>query len=249
LDNPSAFAEGRDHDSAMKSKILLIALLIAGVVIFNFYYPLKDHLNDALDWFRDLGPLGVIPYIAVFVLASVFFIPISGLIIMAGTLYGPWMGFLLAAFSASLSVAVCYAVGKKLWRQRVELLRRDHPRLESVLEAVSKHGNILVVLIRLNPFLPFTVLNYLFTIPKLDPKKYLLCSSLALTPDIFFYLYVGHVGNALLEDPSHIQPLTWVILGLALAASVAAGIILNRLIRKAVPHKPIGLPERAARLG
>src|SRR3954471_9834362 len=107
----------------MKSKILLIVLLIAGVVVFNFFYPLKDHLSDALDWFRDLGPLAIIPYIAVFVLASVFFIPISGLIIMAGTLYGPWMGFLLAAFSATLSVAVCYAVGKKLWRQRVEQLR------------------------------------------------------------------------------------------------------------------------------
>ena len=230
----------------MKSKILLIALLIAGIVVFNFYFPLKDHLNDALDWFRDLGPLGVIPYVAVFVLASVFFIPVSGLIIMAGTLYGPWMGFLLAAFSASLSVGVCYAVGKKLWRQRVEDLRRGHPRLESALEAVSRHGIILVFLIRLNPFLPFTVLNYLFTVPKLDPKKYLISSSLALTPDIFFYLYVGHVGNTLLEDPSEVKPLTWVILGLALAASVAAGLVLNHVIRKAVPPKTADLPERAA---
>jgi uncharacterized membrane protein YdjX (TVP38/TMEM64 family) len=233
----------------MKSKILLIVLLIAGVVIFNFFYPLKDHLSDALDWFRDLGPLAVIPYIAVFVLASVFFIPISGLIIMAGTLYGPWLGFLLAAFSATLSVAVCYAVGKKLWRQRVEQLRHDHPRLQTVLEAVSKHGNILVFLIRLNPFLPFTVLNYLFTIPKLDPKLYLFSSFLALTPDIFFYLYVGHIGNVLLEDPSEVKPLTWVILGMALATTVAAGFILNHMIRKAVPHKPVDLADRTARVG
>ena len=233
----------------MKSKILLVALLIAGIVVFNFYYPLKDHLNDALDWFRDLGPMGVIPYVAVFILASVFFIPISGLIIMAGTLYGPWMGFLLAAFSATLAVAVCYAVGKKLWKQRVEQLRHDHPRLENVLEAVSRHGNILVFLIRLNPFLPFTVLNYLFTIPKLDPKKYLISSFLALTPDIFFYLYVGHVGNALLEDPSEVKPLTWVLLGMALATTVAAGFILNRVVRKAAPPDTVELPKRAAQVG
>jgi uncharacterized membrane protein YdjX (TVP38/TMEM64 family) len=233
----------------MKSKFLLIALLIAGVVVFNFFFPLKDHLSEALEWFRHLGPLAAIPYIAAFVLASIFFIPVSGLIIMAGTLYGPWMGFLLAAFSATLSVAVCYAVGKKLWRQRVEDLRRAHPRLESALEAVSKHGLILVFLIRLNPFLPFTVLNYLFTVPKLDPKKYLISSFLALTPDIFFYLYVGHVGNALLEDPSEVKPLTWVILGLALAGSLAAGIIINRLIRRAVPARAAEVPERAARAG
>jgi len=233
----------------MKSKLFLVVLLIAGVVIFNFYYPLKDHLSDALDWFRDLGPLGVVPYIAVFVLASIFFIPISGLIIMAGTLYGPWMGFLLAAFSATLSVAVCYAVGKKLWRQRVELLRRDHPRLETVLEAVSKHGYLLVFLIRLNPFLPFTVLNYLFTIPKLDPRRYMISSFLALTPDIFFYLYVGHVGNVLLEDPSEVSAWTWLILGVAVVATVAAGVIINQMIRKAAPPKKVELAERTARAG
>jgi uncharacterized membrane protein YdjX (TVP38/TMEM64 family) len=233
----------------MKSKIFLVVLLIAGVVIFNFYYPLKDHLSDALDWFRDLGPLGALPYVAVFVLASIFFIPISGLIIMAGTLYGPWMGFLLAAFSATLSVAVCYAVGKKLWRQRVELLRRDHPRLETVLEAVSKHGYLLVFLIRLNPFLPFTVLNYLFTIPKLDPRRYLISSFLALTPDIFFYLYVGHVGNVLLEDPSEVSAWTWLILGVAVVATVAAGVLINQMIRKAAPPKTVDLPERTARAG
>jgi uncharacterized membrane protein YdjX (TVP38/TMEM64 family) len=190
--------------------------------------------------------LAVIPYVAVFVLASIFFIPISGLILMAGTLYGFWMGYLLAAFSALLSVAVCYAVGKKIWRQRVEDLRRGHPRFEIVLEAVSKHGYILVFLIRLNPFLPFTVLNYLFTIPKLDPRKYLLSSFLALTPDIFFYLYVGHIGNVLLEDPSEVSVWTWLILGVAAVATVTAGLIINHMIRKAAPSQTVDVPERTA---
>jgi uncharacterized membrane protein YdjX (TVP38/TMEM64 family) len=230
----------------MKSKSALIALLVAGVLVFNHYFPVKDQLNGALEWFRHLGPWAVIPYLAVFVLASLFFIPVSGLIVMAGTLYGFWMGYLLAAFSATVAVAVCYAVGKKLWRRRVEELRRGHPRFESVLEAVSRHGNLLVLLIRLNPFLPFTVLNYLFTIPKLDPRMYLFCSFLALTPDIFFYLYVGHVGNELLRNPYAISIRTWIILGMAVASSVSAGLILNRIIRKAAPHRENPVPDRAA---
>jgi uncharacterized membrane protein YdjX (TVP38/TMEM64 family) len=231
----------------MKPKFLLIALLVAGVAVFNFFYPLKDHLNGAVEWFRALGPWGVLPYIAIFVLASVFFIPISGLILMAGTLYGIRMGFLLAAFSGILSVAVCYAVGKKLWRQRVEELRREHPRLETVLEAVSRHGNLLVFLIRLNPFLPFTVLNYLFTIPKLDPRKYLVSSFLAMTPDILFYLYVGRVGDALLENPAAVSGWTWLILGVAVAATVAAGWMINVLIHKAGPRTGTALAESAVR--
>lgn len=226
---------------AMKSKFLLIALLILGVVVFNFYYPLKDHLQDAVEWFRDLGPLAIIPYIAVFVGAAVFFIPISGLILMAGTLYGFWWGYALAAASGLISIAVTYAVGKKLLRQRVEDLRRGHPRFESILEAVSKHGPILVFLIRLNPFISFSLLNYLFTIPKMDFRKYLFSSFLAITPDIFFYLYVGHLGKGLLEDTSHISIWTWLILGTVILTSVSAGLILNRVIRKAAPGKALGL--------
>ncbi len=222
----------------MKSKILIIVLIIAGVVTFNAFYPFKDHIKDAVEWFRDLGPWALIPYMILFVAASVFFIPISGMLLIAGTLYGFWMGYLLAAFSGLLSVAVTYAVGKKLWRSRVEALRHDHPRFESIYEAISKHGPILVFLIRLNPLLPFSVLNYLFTIPKLDFRKYLLVSFLGMTPDIMLYLYVGEVGKGWLENPGGLTLWNYLILGAATGTTVAAAIIINRLIRKATHPEP-----------
>ncbi|HKP97090.1 MAG TPA: VTT domain-containing protein [Fibrobacteria bacterium] len=219
----------------MKSKILLIALLVISVLVFNAFFPFKDHLQDAIAWFRALGPWAIVPYMILFVTASVFFIPISGMILVAGTLYGFWMGYLLVAASGLASVAVTYGVGKKLWRKRVEALRRENPRFESIYEAISRHGPILVFLIRLNPLLPFALLNYLFTIPKLDFRKYLLSSFLGMTPDIFFYLYVVHVGKGLLEDPSGLTVWNWLVLGAALGTTVLAAYIINRLIRKAAP--------------
>jgi hypothetical protein len=39
---------------------------------------------------------------------------------------------------------------------------------------------------------------------------------------------------------------TWLILGVAAAATVAAGLIINHMIRKATPSKPVDLPERTA---
>jgi uncharacterized membrane protein YdjX (TVP38/TMEM64 family) len=220
----------------MKSKILLIALVVVSVIAFNAFFPFKDHLQDAVEWFRALGPWALVPYMILFVAASVFFIPISGLLLVAGTLYGFWMGYLLAAASGLLAVAVTYAVGKKLWRSRVETLRHDHPRFESVYEAISKHGPILVFLIRLNPLLPFALLNYLVTIPKLDFRKYLLSSFLGMTPDIMFYLYVGQVGKGWLENPAGLTIWNYLILGGALGTTVIAAVIINRVIRKAAPH-------------
>ncbi|MDB5050060.1 MAG: associated Golgi protein [Fibrobacteres bacterium] len=222
----------------MKSKILLITLVVLGVIAFNAFLPFKDYLEVAIAWFRALGPLAVVPYVILFVAASVFFVPITGLILAAGTLYGFWMGYLLVAVSGLASIAVTYGLGKRLWRKRVEALRHDHPRFESIYEAISRHGPILVFLIRLNPLLPFSVLNYLFTIPKLDFRKYLLSSFLGLTPDIFFYLYVGHVGKGLLEDPSGLTVWNWVVLGAAVGTTLIAIYIINRLIRTAIPTVP-----------
>ena len=155
------------------------------------------------------------------------------MLLVAGALYGFWMGYLLAAASGLCTVAVTYWVGKKLWRKRVETLRRGNPRFESVYEAISRHGPILVFLIRLNPLLPFAVLNYLFTIPKLDFRKYLLSSFLGMTPDIMFYLYVGQVGKGMLESQSGPTVWSYVIMGSALATTVLAALIINRVIRKA----------------
>ncbi len=228
----------------MKTKILLILLILAGAVTFNAFYPVKDHLQDVVEWFRALGPWALVPYVAVFVIASIFFIPISGMLLVAGTLYGFWMGYLLAAFSGLLSVAITYGLGKKLWRSRVEALRRDHPRFESVYEAISRHGPILVFLIRLNPLLPFAVLNYLFTIPKLDFRKYLLCSFLGMTPDIMFYLYVGQVGKGMLENEGGPTFWSYIIIGSVIATTVIAALIINRVIRKAAHPDP--LPANAA---
>jgi uncharacterized membrane protein YdjX (TVP38/TMEM64 family) len=229
----------------MKTKILIILLVIAGAVTFNAYYPVKDHIQDVVEWFRALGPWALVPYVIIFVAASIFFIPISGMLLVAGTLYGFWMGYLLAAFSGLLSVAITYGLGKKLWRSRVEALRRDHPRFESIYEAISKHGPILVFLIRLNPLLPFGVLNYLFTVPKLDFRKYLLSSFLGMTPDIMLYLYVGQVGKGMLESRGGPTVLSYVILGSALATTVLAALIINRVIHKAAHPAPGGAIEPA----
>jgi len=111
-------------------------------------------------------------------------------------------------------------------------MRLDNPRFESIYEAISNHGPILVFLIRLNPLLPFSLLNYLFTVPKLDFRKYLLSSFLGMTPDIFFYLYVGHVGKGLLENPAGLTIWNFLILGGALTTTVIAGVIINRIIKK-----------------
>jgi len=165
---------------------------------------------------------------------------------VAGTVYGFGMGYLLVSAAALTAVIVSYGLGKRLWRDRVEKLRHRNPRYEAVFAAISKHGGFLVFLIRLNPFLPFSLINYLFTIPKLDYRRYLFSSFLGMSPDILFYLYVGRMGKGWLDEKG-LTVWNWLILGLAVATTATAVLYIKHLVQEAVHPEP-GSPEERALL-
>jgi uncharacterized membrane protein YdjX (TVP38/TMEM64 family) len=228
----------------MKTKILLISLLVLGFIAFNWYFPFRDYMQDAVEWSQRQGHWGGLFYFFLFVGCVVFFIPVSPLIMMAGTVYGFWPAFLLVSAAGLASVIVTYALGRRMWRKRVEALRHRNQSFEAVFEAISRHGAFLVFLIRLNPLLPYSLLNYLFTIPKLDYRRYLFSSVLGMTPDILFYLYVGSLGKGWLDDSRGLTVWNWVILGAALLTTGIAIFIIRHLIRKAVhPDGEPGIPR------
>ena len=218
----------------MKTKIFLISLLVLGLIAFNWYFPFRDYMQDAVDWSEHQGHWGGLLYFLIFVTCGIFFIPIAPLIMVAGTVYGFWSGYLLVASAGLASVAITYGLGKRLWRKRVEQLRSRNPRYEAIFAAISKHGAFLVFLIRLNPLLPYSLLNYLFTIPKLDFRRYLISSWLGMTPDILLYLYIGKMGKGWLDDTKGLTVWNWVILGSAVVTTGIAVLIIRHLIRKAV---------------
>ncbi len=227
----------------MKIKYLLITLVVLGLIAFNWYFPFRDYLQNAVEWSEHQGHWGGILFFLLFVFCVVFFIPISPLIMLAGTIYGFWSGYILVSMAGLASVVVTYALGKRLWRDRVEKLRHRNQNFEAVFEAIAKHGAFLVFLIRLNPLLPYSLLNYLFTIPKLDYRRYLLSSVVGMTPDILLYLYIGRMGKGWLDDDKGLTLWNWVILGSALATTAIAILIIRHLIQQAV--HPKGKPETA----
>jgi len=220
----------------MKTKIIIITLVVLGLIAFNFYFPFKDYLQDAVDFCESQQSWGSVLFFILFVICGICFIPVSPLIMVAGTIYGFGLGYLLVVSAAMTSVVATYAIGKKLWPEYVERLRHRNPHFEAVFEAISHHGGFLVFLIRLNPFLPYSLINYLFTIPKLDYKRYLLGSLIGMTPDIFLYLYVGRMGRGWLDEEGFSR-WSWVILGFALATTTAAVVYIKKLLNEAARSK------------
>ena len=78
---------------------------------------------------------------------------------LAGALYGTWLGSALVFVGACLGAVVVFLLGRS-WLRDWALQRLDRfPKLQAVERAVSKEGLKLVLLTRLSPAFPFSLLN------------------------------------------------------------------------------------------
>ncbi len=217
----------------MKSKLLRIGALILAVIALNYFLPLRVILLNSIDWFHQAGFIGVLVFALVFISASLFFMPVGPLMLVAGIVYGVINGYILVAISSLIAISLAYFIGKKFLQARVERYRLAYPRFEQFHRAVSHKGPLLVFLIRLNPFFPFSLLNYLFTIPHLNFFSYLLSSCLGMAPDILLYLYVGRLGADVLQGHAHFSGWNILFIVVALIATGVAAYIINNLVKKA----------------
>ena len=74
--------------SGVRWKWLLYLGVAIGLVTAAKYFHIQDRLKQALDWFGQLGAWGVVLFIALYVVATVLFIPGSALTLGAGAVFG-----------------------------------------------------------------------------------------------------------------------------------------------------------------
>jgi uncharacterized membrane protein YdjX (TVP38/TMEM64 family) len=93
-----------------------------------------------------------------------------------------------------------------------------------------------VLLTRLSPIFPFTLLNYAFGLTRIPLSQYVLASWVGMIPGTVMYVYLGslvHVGAG------HRQRTVgeWVLYGVGLLATLAVTVFVTRLARRALAKK------------
>ncbi|GAB7543099.1 TVP38/TMEM64 family protein [Cupriavidus sp. 8B] len=186
---------------------------------------------------RALGGAGVALYAAIFLPATLVFVPASPLTAIAGYLYGPVGGALLISPVGVASAALAFGIGRTVARPWVRRRLATHPRLEVIDRAVARGGFRIVFLLRLASIVPFAPLSYVLGASRVSGPKFVLASWLGLLPGTFLYAYLGSTvsdvgqilsGEAVTGNASRV--LTWV----GLAAAVLALLIIARFARNAV---------------
>src|SRR5467141_1666288 len=219
-----------------KWRWVLYATAGVGVVLALKYFHVQDLLKAALDWIGKLGPWGPVIFVGLYVVATVLFIPGSVLTLGAGAVFGVALGSVCVSISATLGATAAFLVGRYLARDAIARKIEKHEKFATIDRAVADEGWKIVLLTRLSPVFPFTLLNYAFGLTRVKLSHYLLASWLGMIPGTVMYVYLGSLINV---GTGHRQRTTgeWVLYGAGLLATVTVTVFVTRLARRALAKK------------
>ena len=183
------FPEG----SRTKGIVRLAAILIvaSALSMFLLLLPVKQYLIAFLNWTQGSGMWAPVFVAGFYVLATVLLVPGSVITLGAGFLFGVPLGLLTVWIGANLGAAVAFLLGRTIARGWVEQKVKGNPKFAAIDEALGKEGFKIVLLLRLSPIFPFSLLNYALGITKVPFRNYVLASLIGMLPGALMYVYFG----------------------------------------------------------
>lgn len=238
----------RAHTRAAIPYLAVVLLLVAAIVVGG--RELEHHLKAIESWITSLGPWGLLAFVGLFVLATSLMLPDTVLCIIAGALFGLGWGAAAALAGSVLAGAIQFGLARKLLRARIQRVLAARPSLAAIQHAVKRDEFRLQLLLRLTPLNPATI-SYLLGAASVRFPGFLI-ACLALAPNLFVEVYVGHVGKHAARmvgsDPhtAHLHDLA--MMG-GLAVCVVVMVLVSRMARKAVMQAAAESSMNDARLG
>ncbi len=240
---PSGVAQAQDTPSSVRSRWKWVLYVGAGIGIVAAlkYFHVQDLLKSALDWIGKLGPWGPVIFVGLYVVATVLFVPGSVLTLGAGAVFGVVLGSVCVSISATLGATAAFLVGRYLAREAIARKIEKNEKFATIDRAVAGEGWKIVLLTRLSPVFPFTLLNYAFGLTRVKLGHYVLASWIGMIPGTVMYVYLGSLVNV---GAGHRQRTTgeWILYGVGLLATVIVTVFVTRLAKKALAKK-IGSTE------
>lgn len=224
-----------------KVSVWILRIVVIGTIIATLVFlPVSEWLQSAINYIDELGSVGVILFIFLYIVASVFFLPGSVLTFGAGAIYGVVWGSVWVSIASTLGASVAFLVGRYLARDKIAHKIAGNPSFSAIDEAVAHQGWKIVGLTRLSPVFPFNLLNYAFGLTKVKFHHYVIASWIGMMPGTIMYVYLGYAARAATEASEAGSAQTALKIG-GLIATIAVTVLITRTAKKAldkaVPNK------------
>jgi pyruvate/2-oxoglutarate dehydrogenase complex dihydrolipoamide dehydrogenase (E3) component/uncharacterized membrane protein YdjX (TVP38/TMEM64 family) len=183
---------------ASVGRLLLIALLLAGVTLFfrqGWYRQLDLAALQAsraqLVAWRQAAPLTTATaFVGVYVLVTGLSLPGATVLTLAGgAIFGLLQGTVLVSIGSTLGATAACLLARTLLREPVR--RRFGPRLGPIEAGVRRDGVAYLLSLRLVPVVPFVLVNLLMGLTPMPLLPFALVSQLGMLPATLVYVNAG----------------------------------------------------------
>jgi uncharacterized membrane protein YdjX (TVP38/TMEM64 family) len=199
--------------------VLLVGLLVVATVLALR----ADDLSVAAlrGVVEEAGPLAPVAYGAMYAAAVTVMLPAAPLTVAAGILFGPVVGVITVLAGATTGAVGAFGVARFVGRGPVE--RLTGRRARALDRFVAERGLIALLLLRLVPVIPFSVLNLVAGVTALRLRDYTIATALGIVPATVAFVAVGGT----LDDPT--SPAFLVAIGLLVVVTVGGALGARRL--------------------
>ncbi|HAX2085490.1 TPA: TVP38/TMEM64 family protein [Escherichia coli] len=165
---------------------LIFALVIYAIHAFGLFDLLTDlpHLQTLI---RQSGLFGYSLYILLFIIATLFLLPGSILVIAGGIVFGPLLGTLLSLIAATLASSISFLLARWLGRDLLLKYVGHSHTFQAIEKGIARNGIDFLILTRLIPLFPYNIQNYAYGLTTIAFWPYTLISALTTLPGIVIY--------------------------------------------------------------
>ena len=215
--------------------IITLLILLATAAAWRFT-PLNEWLdintltNIATQWrSSSFTPLIVI---TAFVVGGLMMMPVTAMIIVSVLIFGPVLGFSYALIGSATSALSGYGLGSLLGRNVVRQLAGK--RINQVSRQMAKRGLLTMLVVRIVPVAPFTIINLVAGASHIRFRDFVLGTLFGMTPGILGITLLTDRVEATLRSPDWQTLLTLVIVAVLV---FAAGYLLSKRLLTSAKNK------------
>jgi uncharacterized membrane protein YdjX (TVP38/TMEM64 family) len=183
------------------------------------------------------SPGGAVAFVPLYALWVTLLLPGVWASMLAGALYGPVWGSVLVFIGACLGAEAAFLIGRHWLRDWTQRRLQALPRLRAVEQAVSREGLKLVLLTRLSPAFPFSLLNLAYGLSAVSLRDYSL-GLIGILPGTILFCGLGALAGDVARFGSVLSgqadASAWSLRIVGVLATVAVVVLVGRAAERAL---------------
>lgn len=181
--------------SKLQRTVLILTSGVALLALMVYLVPARELASDLIVKVRNYGVVAPLVYFFLFVVAGVAGFSRTLMTIIAGILFSPVVAFVAVMTGLMTTFIITFVVARYFAAEWVAARLEKIAIAKALMAAVEDQGFRLLVLMRLNPFVPGVVNGYGFGLTSISPRIYFLASLLGTLPLTIVYIYLGWAGG------------------------------------------------------